>query len=178
METPRVSKAQNPSCEQRLSIHMGSLDALISFLLKHNAEEVCLKSVLSPTFSLQGDSLRHAGVCVTACLSAQPGIPIVYATFLAGSGAWGGKHARLLYPKLATVDPLRLLSAQEAIEHVQHVLFFTVQQSLQSISSLSVVIDAQWDVKDVWSGMAKGFVWQDGVWLRQPSSPSSLFSIS
>ena len=177
MATP-LSKAQNPCWEKRLSLHFGSLDTLISFLIKHKAEEVCLKSLVSPTASLQGESLRHSGVCVSACLYTQPGTPIAYTTFLAGSGAWGGKHSRLLYPRLAASDTLRLLPTQEAIQRLQHALFFFLEQSLQDISTLDIVPDAQWDVADAWSGIAKGFVWQDGAWQRQPSPPASLFTIS
>lgn len=177
MGTPS-SKAQNPAWEKRLSIHFGSLDALIPFLIKHQAEEVCLKSLVSPTASFQGESLRHSGVCVSACLYTQPGTPIAYATFLAGSGAWGGKHSRLLYPKLDVSDPLRLLATQEALERLQHALFFSLEQALQDSSAFALVLDAQWDVADPWSGIAKGFVWQDGEWQRQPWSPASLFSIS
>lgn len=121
--------------------------------------------------------MRHSGVCVSACLSREPGTPIAYATFLAGSGAWGGKHSHLLYPKLAASDPLRLLPAQESIQQLQRALFFAIQQLLQAIPSLSVVPDAQWDVATTWSGIAKGFVWQDGDWQHQPSSPSSFFSM-
>ncbi len=172
------SKAQNLCREKRLSIHFGSLDSLIPFLIKHQVEEVCVKSLVSPTASLQGESLRHSGVCVSACLSLQPGTPIAYATFLAGSGAWGGKHSRLLYPKLDASDPLRLLPAQEALERLQHALFFSLEQALQGTCAFSIIADAQWDVADPWSGIAKGFVWQNGEWQSQASPPASLFSIS
>jgi hypothetical protein len=169
--------SQNSWPEKRLSLHFGSLNALILFLIKHQSEEVCLKSLVSPIASWQGESLRHSGVCVSACLSTQPGTPIVYATFLAGSGAWDGKHSRLLYPRLAASDPLRLLPTQEALSRLQHALFFSLEQALQGISALAVVPDAQWDVANAWSGIAKGFVWQNGEWQHQASSPASLFSI-
>lgn len=171
-------KAHNPSWEKRLSLHLGSLDALIPFLIKHQAEEVCVKSLFSPTTSLRGESVRQSGVCVSACLYTRPGTPIAYATFVAGSGAWGGKHPRLLYPKLDVSDPLRLLPAEEALERLQHALFFSLEQALQGISAFTIILDAQWDVADAWSGVAKGFVWQNGEWQRQASPPASLFSIS
>jgi hypothetical protein len=177
METP-LNKALNLRREKLLSLHFGSLDALTSFLLKHKVEEVCVKSLVSPTASLQGESLRHSGVCVSACLSTQPGTPIAYATFLAGSGAWGAKHSRLLYPRLETTDPLRLLPTQEALERLQSALFFSLEQALHRISAFSIVLDAQWDIADAWLGLAKGFAWQNGEWQNQPSSPASLFSIS
>ncbi|HEU5373928.1 MAG TPA: hypothetical protein VFV38_00670, partial [Ktedonobacteraceae bacterium] len=134
--------------------------------------------LVSPTASLQGESLRHSGVCVSACISTQPGTPIAYATFLAGSGAWIGKHSRLLYPRLDASDPLRLLPAQEALVRLQHALFFSLEQALQNASAFDIVHDAQWDVADAWSGIAKGFVWQNGEWQSQPPSPASLFSLS
>jgi hypothetical protein len=173
-----LNKAQNLHQEKLLSLRLGSLDALISFLLTHKVEEACVKSLISPTASLQGESLRHWGVCVSACLYTRPGTPIAYATFLAGSGVWSGKHSRLLYPRLEASDPLRLLPTQEALERLQHALFFSLQQSLHNVLEISIVLDAQWDVTDAWSGIAKGFVWQNGEWQSQPSSPASLFSIS
>lgn len=172
------SNVHKPAWEKRLSLHFGSFDALISFLLRHKVEEVCVKSLVSPTASWQGESLRHLGVCVSACIDTQLGTPLVYATFLAGSGAWGGKHSRLLYPKLDASDPLRLLPAQEALERLQRALFFSLERALQGISAFTVVPDAQWDVADAWLGIAKGFVWRNGEWQNQPSSPASLFSPS
>ena len=177
MGTPS-KKAHNPSWEKRLSLHLGSLDALISFLLRQQVEEVCLKSLVSPTAFLQGESLRHSGVCISACLSTHPATPLVYATFLAGSGAWGGKHSRLLYPKLDMSDPLRLLPAQEALDRLQQALFFSLEHALQETAPFLVIPDAQWDVEDPWSGIAQGMVWQNGEWHRRASSPATLFSIS
>lgn len=171
------NQTQNPAWEKRLSLHFGSLDALISFLRKHQGEDVCIKSLVSPTASLQGESLRHSGVCVSACISAQPGTPLAYATFLAGSGAWSGKHSRLLYPKLEASDPLLLLPVQEALERLQHALFFALEHALQRAAS-PLVLDAQWDVANAWTGVAKGFVWHNGEWQRQAASPASLFSLS
>ena len=177
METP-LGNASTSWPEKHLSLHLGSFDALVSFLLKHDAKEVCLKSLLSPLHALHGESVRHSGVCVSACLYKQPAAPIAYATFLAGSGAWIGKHSRLLYPTLTMSDPLRLLPAHEVIARLQHALFFTLAESLQGIPELSVVTDAQWDVSNAWAGIAKGFVWQNGSWQTSLSSPASLFSLS
>jgi hypothetical protein len=70
------------------------------------------------------------------------------------------------------------LPAQESLERLQHALFFSLERALQDISAFALIPDAQWDVADAWSGIAKGFVWQDGEWQRQASSPASLFSIS
>jgi hypothetical protein len=172
------SKAHKPWQEKRTSIHFGSVDALIPFLQKHDVQEVCLKSLVSPTTVLQGESVRHSGVCVSACIENKPGTPIAYTTFLAASGAWLGQRSRLLYPKLSPHDPLRVLPIQEEIERLQQSLFFTLKLLLQAIPTLSVVLDAQWDVQDAWVGVAKGFVWVCGEWHRQEASPASVFSIS
>jgi hypothetical protein len=175
---PQGGKAHKSWPEKRASVHFGSVDALISFLQKHNVQEVCLKSTVSPTMVLQGESVRHSGVCVSACIENKPGTPIAYATFLAGSFAWLGQRSRLLYPKLSPHDPLRVLPLQEEIERLQQSLFFTLKLALQAVPTLSVVLDAQWDVQDAWVAVAKGFAWQDGEWRRQEASPASVFFIS
>ena len=85
---------------------------------------------------------------------------------------------RLLSPQLDASDPLGLLPAQQALEHLQQALFFSLEHVLERSSAFSLIADAQWDVADPWLGVAKGFVWQNGEWLHQASSPASLFSIS
>jgi hypothetical protein len=172
------SKTPPTQRERSLSLHFGSLEAIVAYLQKHQVQEVCLKSILSPTMALQGDSVRHSGVCVSACVSSKPETPIAYATFLAATGAWSGRHTRLLYPKLPSTDPLQARPMPEAIEHLQEALFSTLLQALQAVPSWSVVEDARWNIPDAWVGIAKGFAWQNGQWCAQTSSPASLFSIS
>src|SRR5436305_1039776 len=169
------NKKQKLWRDQPISAHFGSLEALIFFLIKHEEREVCLKSIVSPSLGLHGESVRHYGVCASACLYEKPGMPIAYATFLAGSGAWLGQHARVLYPKFAAHDPLQQLPVAEAIANLQQALFVQIQRTLQANLAFSVVVDAQWDVINVWTCLAKGFAWQDGAWTVQPSTPSSVF---
>lgn len=174
-----VPEIQKHWQDKRISVHLCSLEALMFFLAKHEEREVCLNSIVSPTQSLRGDSVRHYAVCASACLYGKPGTPIAYATFLAASGAWSGpQHARVLYPLLASDDPLRTLPVQKAIARLQKELFLTIERTLEGGHEFSLVKDAQWDVPDAWAGLAKGFAWQGGEWNLQPSDPSSPFVVS
>lgn len=159
--------------DRRLSIHFGSLAPLRSFLSLHQASEVCLKSIVSPPLAARSEVLRHYGVCVSACLYEQTGSPIAYATFLAGTVIQSGRTGKLSHPQLSASDPLHLLDATEAAQHLQQALFLALQTTLRP-EICHLVLDAQWDVQNPWNAAAKGFVWQTGNWIASGSAESSV----
>jgi hypothetical protein len=173
---PRISDSQSG---HHPTIHFGSLEAMLVFLDRYpDAEhELCLKSVVSPLQSLGGERAMHYGVCVSFCIYGLPGQPIAYTTFLASTRTVADKHSRILYPQLTQSDELRNVPVAEAAKKLRQTLFFTVKEHLRSLGWADrLVLDAQWEMKDPWQGIGKGWRWTAGKWEFQAGPEEALFT--
>ena len=178
---PQRSKANLPYQNNwRPSIHFGSLDAILSFLAKHQSQEKSIKSILSPWQTVAGDGVRHHAVHLSTCVYHLDAAPIAYATFLAASVKDFGRVTRVVYPRLEPSDPLGSIPANEAVWTLQASLYTELHSMLiaqKQVVALDLVEDSQWDVPNAWSSAAKGFMWKQGAWTMDHTSASSIFTI-
>lgn len=139
-----------------------------------------MKSIISPTIQVAGESVRHHAVALSACIYRKQDAPIAYATFMAASMSQIGRRLKMQYPKLAPSDPLLVQPAVEVVWMLHQSLYTALHSALlqqKILAPLTLVEDGLWEVPNVWSGTAKGFAWEQGVWHQVKLPASSVFTL-
>ena len=168
----RPSASRNPDPFARPSGHIGWLD---TFLEQTRESDIWIKPIATD-FDYTHERYRVYGVLLTSLLI-HPCAPVIYATFRAALVRLGG-GASLRFPTEQCAPVLSRFNGNvtATAEHLRATLSLELQKVISTLDQKRVlVLDAQWDVPDPWSGLSKGMEWRDGMWVyvKRPDPPKS-----